>query len=179
MHEEPKRSDEQWEPFDRIVSEYEGTLLRFVMRIVQDSGAAQDIVQDAFVRLFRSWTEAWKPSPLMLRWLYRVAHNCALDHLRRQRRMEALHMRHAQEEAISHPSSGVLEPTVSPEAERAAEALRSLSQREQQVVILKVYEEKSYREISEITGLSVSNVGYILHHAMKKLAEQVNPSETP
>jgi DNA-directed RNA polymerase specialized sigma24 family protein len=41
------------------------------------------------------------------------------------------------------------------------------------MVILKVYEEKSYKEISEITGLSVSNVGYILHFAMKKLAEEL------
>ena len=38
---------------------------------------------------------------------------------------------------------------------------------------LKVYEEKSYKEIGEITGLSTGNVGYILHHAMKKLAKEL------
>jgi RNA polymerase sigma-70 factor (ECF subfamily) len=54
---------------------------------------------------------------------------------------------------------------------RARSALRSLSPREQQLVILKVYEEKSYREISEITGLTSGNVGYILHHAMRKMAQ--------
>lgn len=48
-----------------------------------------------------------------------------------------------------------------------------LNHREQQLVILKVYEEKSYREISGITGLTVGNVGYILHHAMKKLARHL------
>ena len=40
-------------------------------------------------------------------------------------------------------------------------------------MILKVYEEKSYREISEITELTEGNVGYILHHAMKKLAKML------
>jgi len=49
--------------------------------------------------------------------------------------------------------------------------LRTLSAREQQLVILKVYEEKTYKEISEITGLSAGNVGYILHHAMKKMSQ--------
>ena len=57
--------------------------------------------------------------------------------------------------------------------EQAAVALQTLSLREQQLVILKVYEEKSYREISDITGLTVSNVGYVLHHAMKKLAREL------
>ena len=59
---------------------------------------------------------------------------------------------------------------VSEAAENAAMLLKSLSIREQQVVTLKVYEERSYREIAQITGLSEGNVGYILHHAMQKLA---------
>ena len=57
------------------------------------------------------------------------------------------------------------------QARRVEIALRTLSAREQQLVILKVYEEKTYKEISEITGLSAGNVGYILHHAMKKMSQ--------
>ena len=52
-----------------------------------------------------------------------------------------------------------------------------MSERERQLVILKVYEEKSYNEISEITGLTSSNVGYILHHAMKTLAAILRKSD--
>ena len=52
-----------------------------------------------------------------------------------------------------------------------------MSLREQQLVILKVYEEMSYKEISEITDLTVSNVGYILHHAMRKMADALKKTK--
>ena len=62
-------------------------------------------------------------------------------------------------------------------AENAAEALSRLSVRERQLVVLKVYEEKSYKEIAEITGLTVGNVGFILHTAIKKLAAMLAAKE--
>jgi len=62
---------------------------------------------------------------------------------------------------------------ISDEAARAVKALHTLSLRDQQLVILKIYEGKSYKEISDITELTVSNVGYILHHAMKKMAKEL------
>ncbi|MDD4870522.1 MAG: sigma-70 family RNA polymerase sigma factor [Kiritimatiellae bacterium] len=159
--------------FETIVSEYEGMLLRYVARIVQSHDAAQDIVQDTFIKLFQDWEDELRPSPEISSWLYRVAHNCAVDHLRKETRRNLLHNRHAEEHdefVLPNRGDGF---RLNEAAEKAAAALRKLSLREQQMVILKVYEEKSYREISEITGLSVGNVGYILHFAMKKLAEEL------
>ena len=66
---------------------------------------------------------------------------------------------------------------ISDRAENAAEALSRLSDRERQLVVLKVYEEKSYKEIAEITGLTVGNVGFILHTAIKKLAAMLATKE--
>jgi RNA polymerase sigma-70 factor (ECF subfamily) len=56
-------------------------------------------------------------------------------------------------------------------------AIDSLRPRAREVVLLKVQEGKSYREIAEITGLSATNVGYILHHAMKALAGKLRGGE--
>jgi RNA polymerase sigma factor (sigma-70 family) len=159
--------------FDGIVSAYEGLLLRYVARIVRDRDATQDVVQDTFLRLFRSWKDSLRPSPPMLSWLYRVAHNCAVDQLRRQARRERLHLRHAAEQPDSLPPDRGEPFRISDEAEQAARALDALSLRERQLVVLKVYAEKTYREIGEITGLTVTNVGYILHFAMKKLAAEL------
>ena len=95
----------------------------------------------------------------------------AADQLAHQRRR--LH----EEQSIEQPHTVGLNRgaafRISEEAAQAAEALSALSSRDQQLVILKIYEEKSYKEISEITGLTVTNVGYILHHAMKKLAVEL------
>ena len=162
--------------FDRLVAEYEAPLLRYAERILRDADAAQDVVQNTFMSLFRNWREEWTPSPALSSWLYRVAHNAAVDHLRRETRRKVLHERQAEEAPQEMPPNRGAAFRISEGAEAAARALGTLALREQQLVILKVYEDLSYREISDITGLTGSNVGYILHHAMRKLAAALRGS---
>jgi RNA polymerase sigma-70 factor (ECF subfamily) len=165
------------EAFESVVSTYETALLRYAARVVRDSAAAQDVVQETFLRLFRTWRDPLEPGPQIASWLYRVAHNCAVDHLRKEQRRQVLHLHHAgQSDEFAPPDRGSAF-RVGEDAERAAAALKRLSLREQQLVILKVYEEKSYKEIGEITGLSTGNVGYILHHAMRKLAAELREAK--
>ncbi len=164
--------------FNGVVAAYEAALLRYAQRMVRRSDVAQDIVQNTFVRLYRCWSDPLAPSPQVSAWLYRVAHNCAVDHLRDETRRTALHQRHAREcPEHAAPDRGA-GSRLSEAGERAAAALDVLPLRERELVVLKVYEERSYKEISEITGLSVGNVGYILHHAMKRLAEELRRSGT-
>jgi RNA polymerase sigma-70 factor (ECF subfamily) len=162
--------DERVAAFEKVLSHYEVRLIRYVARIVNGEDAAQDVVQDTFIRFFKGWKDEMEPGPAVSSWLYRVAHNCAVDYIRKQSRRVELHKRHACEQPdFVEPDRGK-GFRVGEHAARAVAALNALSEREQQLVVLKVYEEKSYKEISEITGLTTSNVGYILHHAMKKMA---------
>ena len=165
--------------FETLVAGCEAALLRYVARILCDPDAAQDVVQETFVRCYRCWSGDLEPTPLLMSWLYRVAHNRAVDVLRRETRRAELHDRHAKESDDSPPPDPGGIADVSQAAERAADALQVLSVREQQLVILKVYEERSYKEIAEMTGLTVGNVGYILHHAMRKLAAELKRKKAP
>jgi RNA polymerase sigma-70 factor (ECF subfamily) len=165
--------------FEALVAECETPLLRYVSRILNSSDAAQDVVQDTFIRCYWVWEGELVPGPPLMSWLYRVAHNRAIDTLRQSNRREAaheIHSRAVQSEKESHRNETM---GVSEAAERASEVLRTLSLREQQVVVLKVYEDRSYREISDLLGISVGNVGYILHHAMRKLAETLRKDQRP
>ncbi|MDA0576839.1 MAG: sigma-70 family RNA polymerase sigma factor [Verrucomicrobia bacterium] len=174
----PDSRPEKLEAFERLVAAYEAPLLRYATRLLGNADLAQDVVQNAFLTLFRKWRDALEPSPQLSSWLYRVTHNSAVDYLRREKRLNALHTRDAEERPQELPPDRGAAFLISEEAAAAARALHALDPREQQLVILKVYEEKSYREISEISGLSVSNVGYILHHAMKKLAVAIRAGRT-
>jgi len=156
--------------YEALVAEYEHRLLRYAVRLVRDPGTAQDVVQEAFIKLFLSWRKPWQDSPRLSGWLYRVTHNLAVDAVRKESRRRDHHHKHAAEQDRSAPADRGPAFRISEPAARAAAALKTLSPREQQLVILKVYEEKTYKEIAEITGLKTGNVGYILHHAMKKLA---------
>lgn len=161
--------------FQKLIDAYEGTLLRYVSRLTGNPSFAEDIVQNTFIKFIRKWEKGIEVSSEVASWLYRVAHNEAVDHLRSEARIHRLHNEHG-EQCVAEQKD--LEPAAIPErAENAAQALSRLSERERQLVILKVYEEKSYKEISEITGLTVGNVGFILHTAMKKLAAMLAAKE--
>ncbi len=175
----PSRAEPNNKDFEALVSRYEGPLLRYVTRILRDADAAQDVVQNTLIKLLKRWKDALEPSPQMSAWLYRVAHNGAVDYIRKESRKRDLHVRHS-EEVKTGETLAMPEIRERSEALELAESLLGvLSLREQQLVVLKVYEEKSYRELSAITGLGQGNVGYILHHAMKKMAQAARDLQRP
>ncbi len=160
-------SKNRQDAFEAVVSEYEGPLLRYAARILNNADAAQDVVQVAFLRLFQNWKEDFTPCPKISNWLYRVTHNCAVDFIRKESRRSELHKAHAEE------NPGTAKFVFGGHTDKILKALAVLDIREKQLVLLKVFDEKSYKEISEITGLTVTNVGYILHNSMKKMAAQL------
>ena len=168
---EPSAEDHLYDDFEKMVIEFEAPLLRYASRLLNQSRSAEDVVQMAFLKLHKAWQNGTLDQARVSSWLYRVTHNAAIDYLRKESRRGLLHRRHREEFQLTRQTtyngSG---PEVSDAAARAAEQLKRLSPKERQVVILKVYEEMSYKEISAITGHSEGNVGYILHHALKKMA---------
>ncbi len=163
--------------FARIVEAYEGRLLRYAATILRNEELAQDVVQDVFIRLFRKWREPFAPGAAMSSWLFRTAHNRAVDIIRKHERRQ--HLEEAYQEQQPEP---IARPAVMGGREealgaRVQAALHQLKPRERELVLLKVFEEKSYKEIHDITGLSTGNVGYILHHAMRKLAEELGRTD--
>lgn len=161
-----------------FVERYQNGLLRFASRMLEDEFAAQDVVQETFLRVARH------PKRLIgvdscHNWLIRVARNICIDHIRRairrRRAVEAL----ADEARSSAAAAAPPEVGVVREEERAAvhRAIQGLKPRHRELVILKVQEGKSYKEIAAITGLTVTNVGYLLHHAMKALAQSLRGRE--
>lgn len=157
------------ETMETIVIEHEAALLRYASSLLRDPHAAQDVVQNVFIKLFAQWTPHAKPSEALRAWLFRVTHNEAIDAIRRRKRLDFLHLRQAQE--ITPPSR-----SSSPDEDRMEQvlaAVRKLDLTEQQVVLLRLQEGLSYQEIGGITGRSEGNVGCILHHAVKKLGRWV------
>ena len=158
---------------ETVMAEHESALLRYATRLVNDPNAAQDVVQDVFLKLLRGWTDGAKPARSLTSWLYRVTHNVAVDYIRRESRLKILHREHLETSPDVTPShqSSALERS---DALRVAlEHVRHLEPGEQQVVILRLQEGMSYQQISEITGQSEGNVGFILHHAVKKLSKSL------
>ena len=155
---------------EAIISKYEGILLRYAARVVNNYDAAQDIVQEVFIRLCEKWCHELENNENHISsWLLSVAHNCCVDHIRKESRLSRLHKDESANKSLV--TDAEINKKHSEVSDQAHMALDCLEIRERQIVVLKVFEEKSYREISEITGLSETNIGFILHNSMKKMAD--------
>ncbi len=157
---------------------YQQSLLRFVTSFLGDPHAAQDVVQETFLRVARSPKQLLKAKNRH-NWLLRVARNTGIDRIRKDARVRKY--THAYEEQVARRTAAdAVRPADAVETEELYEhvfkEINRLSPRVRDVVLLKIQEEKTYREISEITGLSVTNVGFILHRALKELSVRLQNS---
>ena len=157
-----------------LVSEHESGLLRYAARILNNAVTAQDVVQNVFIKLCSHWDRDLEPTPKLKSWLYRVTHNEAVDLIRKESRLRVLHEKQEENRIVMNPDcpDGRSCPMAADERmELVLQFVHKLHPREQQVVLLRMQEGLSYRDISAVTGRSEGNVGNLLHHAVRKLSE--------
>ncbi len=153
------------------MGEFEGPLVGYTTNLVGDLESARDIVQETFIKLYEQEPGRITATGLKA-WLYTVCRNRALDSLRRRKHQVSL-----DEDTMSNFAS----PEASPDeqlsqAEESANVLRfirRLPQNQQEVVKLKFISDLSYKEISTITGLSATNVGFLIHTALGRLRQMM------
>lgn len=159
--------DTSWIP--SVLEEYEQPLTRYAAHITGDVERAREVVQDTFLKLCRQ-----KPSQVrdhLAQWLYTVCRNRALDVLRKERRMTGI----SDAQLNLQTRSGPEVPSVLEREEQVAGILNILStlpSNQQEVIRLKFQSDLSYLEISRITNLSVSNVGFLIHTGLKTIRER-------
>jgi RNA polymerase sigma-70 factor (ECF subfamily) len=159
---EPFPADE----FPAVLRRFELPLLQYATRILGDRERARDVVQETFVELGRSRRRQTDSAPA--KWLFTVCRNRALNICRKEKRMTYL-----DDEILEHKAGADPAPNERLEQEEAKGFLlrivATLPPRQQEVLQLKFQNDLSYQEISEITKLSVSHVGVLIHTALKTL----------
>ena len=169
-----------------LLDRYERPLVRFAQSITGDMESARDVVQETFIKLARGGmrdgastgngaspgddtrhTEAW---------LFTVARNGALDHQRRFSRIIPMPLPEDRPCGAPGPAA-VLERRES--ASSLFRLLDALSPNQREVIRLKFQNDLSYREIADVTQLSVTNVGFLLHTGLKKLRELLREQPMP
>jgi RNA polymerase sigma-70 factor (ECF subfamily) len=151
---------------------HEHSLLRFTGRFLGDRHAAQDVVQQTFMQVARH------PKRLL------KAGSCHNGLLRVARTIGA---RRIQGNSRSRRRTGILthrRRRKNPQAIDADERTRRIQKeidrldpRKREIILLKILEEKSYQDIAEITGLTATNVGHLLHRAMRELVTRFSQSK--
>jgi len=148
----------------------EEPLLRYAFKLTRDKDVSQDLVQEAFMKLHAQFDTVRLARP----WLYRTIHNLAMNHHRARKKVVPVDF--DSEEAPAEVAVNV-EPLPNEYLQRmeavgqARLALKDLDERKREALRLKFEEGLSYKEIGERLQITVGNVGFILHHALKELGK--------
>lgn len=153
-----------------LFEQEESGLLRYAFSLIGRREVAEEIVQEVFLKLHVRWEEVDSPRA----WLFRSVRNRAFTYLRDNKR-ERLAAGEPEATADADQSSPDKLIQRMESLAKVRNALDQLGENDRQLVKLKYFENLKYREISERTGLSVSNVGYRLHHILKELANHLRP----
>lgn len=164
-------SQENMESIRTLFESEESPLLRFAFSLTGRRAVAEEIVQEVFLQLHAKWVDVAEPRA----WLFRSVRNRAFHYLRKSRR-ETLGAE-ADPKLVAEAMDDLPEDlmvkmeTVS----QLRQLISRLPEKDRRLVQLKYFENLKYREISQQTGLTVTNVGYRLHQILKKLSVGLLP----
>jgi RNA polymerase sigma-70 factor (ECF subfamily) len=147
---------------------------RYVRSLIGSTAEAEDLAQEAFLRLYASLQKGQAVGNVRS-WIFRVAHNLAIDHLRK--------MSHSEQAVPEVWQASEERPDLAPNAEqrlleqerlqRLHRAMMRLSPQERYCLELRA-EGLGYREIAEVLGISVSSVNTFLSRGVKKIAGELH-----
>lgn len=167
MEDTPHDDPDSW--LRTTVQQHQPALTRYATRLLGDPDRARDVVQDTFVRLMaQPRTEL---DGHVVEWLFTVCRHRALDVARKEGRMKPLAEGQAEQIAAAEPRPGRTLERAETQAALLA-LIDHLPANQQEVVRLKFQQGFSYKEISRITELSVTNVGFLIHTAVTRLRRE-------
>jgi RNA polymerase sigma factor (sigma-70 family) len=149
---------------------YERPLVRYAERITGDLESARDVVQETFLRLCAADRAAVEGH--LAAWLYTVCRNRAYDVRKKENRMQPLSEEQAGRMASADPGPGVTAAR-SEARQLVLDAVRHLSEREQEAFRLKFEDDLTYREISQAMGVSLGTVSNLVAGALASVRDQL------
>lgn len=166
--------------FAALVQRHQGSLLRHAEGLLGRGGGADDVVQEAFLKLAQS--PPTLPSEVvgdprleraaLTSWLHTVTRNLCMDLLRSETRRK----KREQDVAPAEAGGGGHDAVDHVDTKEAVgRSLERLPQDQREVLVLRLLGEKSYKEIAKITGKKVGTVGWLVSVGLKALASELAP----
>ncbi len=169
--------------FETLVANYQHRLVGILFHLVGNIDEAEDLCQETFLRIYKA-RKGYRPRAKFSTWLFTIANNLALNHLRNKGRNAGVALGGATG-SQSVPSFGKQlegrEGTPSAQMRQAElsdvvrEALSVLNEDQKMAVLLNKFEEMSYAEIADIMGRSPAAIKSLLARARTQLREQLEP----
>lgn len=155
------------EALGSLMDRYGGALLHFAHRLVGDLQTAEEICQDTMLKAWQQ-ASALRMDGHLKAWLFRVARNNAIDHIRRRRLLTEEYPRGAE------PAATTAQPEVEAErswvAEEIISGVQSLPDHYQKVITMRFFQQMCYQEMATLLGIPLGTVKSRLNYALQRLS---------
>jgi RNA polymerase sigma-70 factor (ECF subfamily) len=166
--------------FEILVNRHQASVLNLIYRFIGDRTQAKDLAQEVFIKVWQA-AKTYKPEAKFTTWLYRVTVNLCFNELKASHRKKWFSFNrsdeegeHTLEETLADSAPSAEDILLEKERTRQiSDALQSLPENQRMALILKRYDDLSYKEIAQILGCSVSAVESLLVRAKRTLQEKL------
>jgi len=171
------------EAFEHLLTRYKNSLFSFLVRMVSDRTLAEDLFQEVFLRVIKSLPE-YKSKDKFKSWIFRIANNLAIDHLRSVKRKKTSSI---EEEIFEQKGRSIkVEDTLKSAChgpEKILEnrelqhilknSIQSLTEEQKEIFLLRHESKMSFKEIADLLKCPLNTALGRMHCAIKKLKEKL------
>jgi RNA polymerase sigma factor (sigma-70 family) len=163
-----------------LINRYKDKVYTSVYMLVKDKYLAEDIFQDAFLKMIKTIKEGrYAEQGKFLPWAVRVAHNLCMDHFRRTKQQIPVTLPDGQDISYLFGASDEVSDQI--EKRQVHDSVRKLveelPEEQREVVVLRIYADLSFKDISELTGVSINTALGRMRYALINLRKLITDKQ--
>ncbi|PKH67419.1 RNA polymerase subunit sigma-24 [Flavobacterium sp. ALD4] len=166
------------EALSTLIKRHESRIYGFIYSKISDKDISNDIFQDTFIKVIKTLkSNSYNEEGKFLPWVMRISHNLIIDHFRRNKKMPLF--RETEEFSIfsimSDDSPTIENKIIADQVEMDIKKLiEELPADQKEVLVMRMYQDMSFKEISEITGVSINTSLGRMRYALMNLRKVID-----
>jgi len=162
---------------ETLINRHQSKIYGFIYSKISDRDITDDIFQDTFIKVIKTLkSNSYNEEGKFLPWVMRIAHNLIIDHFRRNKKMPMF--RETEEFSIfsimTDNSMTIENKMITEQVEKdLKKIIAELPEDQREVLIMRIYQDLSFKEISELTGVSINTALGRMRHALMNLRKVI------
>jgi RNA polymerase sigma-70 factor, ECF subfamily len=161
-----------------LINRHQSKIYGFIYSKISDRDLSDDVFQDTFIKVIKTLkSNSYNEEGKFLPWVMRIAHNLIIDHFRRNKKMPMY--RETEEFSIfsimSDNSSTIENQMITEQVEKdLKKIIEELPDDQKEVLVMRIYQDLSFKEISELTGVSINTALGRMRYALMNLRKVID-----
>ena len=171
----------QQSALEKLIHRHKSRVFAYILMVVKDKELAEDLFQDTFFKVINTIRSGqYKEEGKFIQWVMRIAHNLIIDHFRKSNRLPLIENNNDYDifEKVRIPVESVEEMLITEQIHKDVKKLIEYLPREQkEVLVLRHYSDMSFKDIAELTNVSINTALGRMRYALINLRKLVKENE--